>query len=132
MGGPHTRANVRITHLSCNLETNNLGTPSPKYMRAHLSELLDGTPVPEELHRSLFPSWRWPAKPLVEQMIALSITAGWVAADPRYGDPATRLQNAARQFAGDRAEDAIRDGLDWIDKVNRRRAPIDARWRTPK
>jgi 5-methylcytosine-specific restriction endonuclease McrA len=81
-GGTHTRGNVRITHLWCNVERNSGEPSSPEYMRAKLSRLLDGTPVPEELHRSQFPSWRWPASPRIEYMIALYIAAGQVAADP--------------------------------------------------
>jgi hypothetical protein len=57
----------------------------------------DGTPVPEELHRSRSPSWRWSASPRVEYMIAVYIAADRVAADPRYGNPATRLADTARQ-----------------------------------
>jgi hypothetical protein len=41
----------------------------------------------------------WPASPRIEYMIALYISAGRVAADPRYGEPATRLAHAARQMA---------------------------------
>ena len=67
-------------------------------MRAALSRLLDGTPVPEDLHRSRYPSSRWPAKPRTEFMIALYIVAVHVAADTRYGspDPAERLSETAR------------------------------------
>ena len=131
-GGPHVRANVRIAHLWCNVERNNGQPPFPEYMRAGLSWLLDGTPIPEDLHRSLAPSWRWPASPRVEYMIAIRIAAGQVAGDPRYGDPATRLANIARQRFGESAEDAIRHGLDWADKTSRRRSRIDARWRSPR
>src|SRR5215469_14403047 len=101
-------------------------------MRAKLSRLIDGTPISEEEHRSRYPGWRWPAPPRIEFMIALYITAGRVIADPRYGDPATRLEEAARQFAGDRADDAIRRGLDWIEQITQRRSGIDARWRSPR
>jgi len=131
-GGKHTRSNVRITHLWCNVERNSGEPASPIYMRAQLSWLLDGTPVPEELHRSCFPSWRWPASPRIEYMIALYISAGRVAADPRYGEPATRLAHAARQMAGDAAEDAVRRGLDWMERNDRRRSPINAGWRSPR
>jgi hypothetical protein len=54
-------------------------------------------------------------------MIALYITAGRVTADPRYGDPATRLVSAARQLSGEDAEDTMRRGLEWIAQVTRRR-----------
>jgi len=131
-GGPHVRANVRITHLWCNVERNNSRQRSPEHMRAGLSWLLDGTPIPEELHRSWAPSWRWPASPRIEYMIAVRITAGWVAGDPRYGVPATRLADIARQRFGETAEVAIRSGLDWADKVGRRRSRIDAWWRSTR
>jgi 5-methylcytosine-specific restriction endonuclease McrA len=131
-GGQHVRANVRIAHLWCNVERNNADAPSPEYMRAGLSRVMDGTPIPEELYRSCFTSWRWPARPRIEYMIALSIDAGRVAADPRYGDPATRLTDAARQLSGDAAEDAMRRGRDWMNKVVQRRTPIDARWRSAR
>jgi hypothetical protein len=123
---------VRITHLWCNVERNSGEPVSAIYMRAQLSWLLDGTQVPEELHRSRFPSWRWPASPRIEYMIALYISAGKVAADPRYGELATRLLHAARQMAGDAAEGAVRRGLDWMEKNDQRRSPINAGWRSPK
>ena len=128
-GGTHTRTNVRITHLWCNTERNS-GEPSPpECMRAQLSRLLDGTPVPEEIHRRQFPSWRWPASRRIETMIALYIAAGQLAADPRYGgDPAVRLTAGGRTHA--QAEDALRRGLDSIAAVSRRRSQIDARWRS--
>lgn len=129
-GGQHARANVRIAHLWCNVERNSGEVASSEYMRAQLSRLLDRTPVPEELHRSRFPSRRWPASPRIEYMIALYITAGKVAADPRYGEPATRLTDTARQLSGDDAEDTLRRGLNWIDEITRRRSPVDARWRS--
>jgi hypothetical protein len=131
-GGQHARSNVRITHLWCNVERNSGGTPDPAYMRARLSRLLDGSPIPEELHRAQFPSWQWPASPRIEYMIALYIAAGRVTADPRYGDPATRLVRAARQLSGEHAEDTIRRGLEWIAQSTRRRSRIDARWRSPR
>jgi hypothetical protein len=130
-GGPHVRANVRITHLWCNVERGNGKPVSPEYMRAQLSRILDGVPVPEEIHRSRHPSWRWPASPRMEYMIALHIAAGRVAADPRYGDPAARLADAARRLLGDGAgaDDAIRRDLDRFDQISRRRSRIEARWR---
>jgi hypothetical protein len=131
-GGQHARTNVRITHLWCNVERNSGGTPDPEYMRARLSYLLDGSPVPEELHRSRFPSWQWPASPWIEYMIALYITAAQVTADPRYGDPATRLASAARQLSGEKAEDTMHRGLERIARVTRRRSRIDAKWRSPR
>jgi hypothetical protein len=123
---------VRITHLWCNVERGNGKPVSPEYMRAQLSRILDGVPVPEEIHRSRFPSWRWPASPRMEYMVALHIAAGRVAADPRYGEPATRLADAARQLIGDGAdaEDAMRRDLNRFDQISRRRSRIDARWRS--
>jgi hypothetical protein len=128
-GGPHARANVRITHLWCNVERGNGRTPSPKYMRARLSQVLDGVPVPEELHRSRAPSWRWPASRRVEYMIALYITAGWVTGDPRYSDPATRLADIAVQRFGTAADDAVKSDLQWVDEARQRRAEMAAWWR---
>jgi hypothetical protein len=128
-GGTHTRNNVRITHLWCNTERNNYKPAPPECMRAQLSRLLDGVPVPEEIHRRQFPSWRWPARRHIENMIALYIAAGQVAADPRYGgDPMARLRASGRTYA--EAEDALRRGLDSIARVSRRRSEIDARWRS--
>jgi hypothetical protein len=131
-GGPHARSNVQITHLWCNVERNSGKPKSPEYLRAQLSRLLDGTPVPEELYRDARPPWQWPASPRVEYSIALSISAGRVTADPRYGDPATRLADAARLCFGAAADDAIRSGLEWAAKTRRRRAEIDARWRAAR
>lgn len=131
-GGAHTRDNVRITHLWCNTERNN-GTPrSPELMRAQLTRLLDGTPLPEALHRSASPSWRWPASPRIEYMIALYIEAGRVTADPRYGDPLSRLAHSVRHRSSADAEALIRSGREWMEKVRKRRAPIDANWRKPR
>ena len=78
-GGQHNRANVRITHLWCNVERNSSKTPSPDSMRSKLSRLLDGTPIPEELHRNTSSSWHWPARSRIEFMIALYIATGRVA-----------------------------------------------------
>jgi hypothetical protein len=128
-GGPHAQDNVRITHLWCNVERGNGKARSPQYMRARLAQVLDGVPVPEELHRSRAPSWRWPASLRVEYMIALYITAGWVAGDPRYGDPATRLADIASQRFGTAADDAVRSGLQWADKARQRQAKRTAWWR---
>jgi hypothetical protein len=131
-GGAHTRANVRIAHLCCNLEKNAGPAPDPEYIRAALARLLDGTPVPEELHRRRYSPWTWPARPRIEYMIALYIAAGRVAADPRCGDPASRLRDAAVRQFGDQADAAIQRGLEWIAEVTARRAPIDSRWRLPR
>ena len=131
-GGQHARANVRIAHLWCNVEKNNADPPPPEYMRALLSRVLDGTPIPEQLYLSPFPSWRWPARPRIEYMIALSIASGRVAADPCSGEPATRLADAARQVTGDAAEDTMRRGLDQMNNLVQRRAQSDARWRSAR
>jgi 5-methylcytosine-specific restriction endonuclease McrA len=131
-GGAHTSANVRIAHLWCNLEKNAGPAPDPEYMRAALARLLDGTPVPEELHRRQYTSWTWPARPRIEYVIALKIAAGRVAADPRYGDPASRLRNAAVRQFGDHADTAMKRGLEWIAEVTGRRATIDSKWRLPR
>lgn len=101
-------------------------------MRAALTRLLDGTPVPEELHRRQHSSWTWPGRPRIEYMIALKIAAGLVAAAPRCGDPASRLRDAAARQFGDQADAAIARGLDWIAEVKARRAPIDSKWRLPR
>jgi hypothetical protein len=129
-GGTHTRDNVRITHLWCNTERNNGKPPSPEYMRAQLTQLLDGTPIPEELYRNS--RWPWPASPRIEYMIALQIEAGRVAADPRYGDPATRLADAVRHWSPADTDALMQSGREWNEKVRLRRAPIDARWRGPR
>src|SRR5258708_17941200 len=107
LGGPHARANARITHLWCNVDRGNGTTPSPQYMRARLSQVLEGTPVPAELDRGWSPSWAWPASPRIEFMIALYITAGWVAGDSRYGDPVTRLGVTVRRRPCNGADDAV-------------------------
>jgi hypothetical protein len=63
-------------------------------------------------------------------MIALYITAGWVTGDPRYGDPATRLADIAVQRFGTAADDAVKSGLQWVDKARQRRAQRAAWWRS--
>jgi hypothetical protein len=99
-------------------------------MRARLSQTLDGVPVPEELHRSRAPSWRWPASLRVECMIALYITAGWVTGDTRYGDPASRLADTALQRFGAAADDAVIPDLQWGEKARQRWAQKAAWWRS--
>jgi hypothetical protein len=61
----------------------------------------------------------------VPQLVRVPV-AGLVVADPRYGDPETRLADATRQLAGDAAEDATPRGLDSINKIAQRRARINA------
>jgi HNH endonuclease len=129
--GTHTKGNVRIAHLWCNVERNNGKPPPPEDMRAKLTRLLDGTPVPEEVHRSQSPSWKWPAAPRIEYVIALYIAAGRVVAEPRYGDPATRLANAARMLSAD-PDASIRRGLAWMQEASQRRARVDAWWRSSR
>jgi hypothetical protein len=131
-GGAHTRDNVRITHRWCNTERNSGTPPAPDYMRAQLTRLLDGTPIPEALVRSSRPSWQWPASLRIEYMIALYIDAGRISADPRYGQPSTRLTEAADRRSPTNADALIRSGREWIEAVRRRRTPIDARWRAPR
>jgi hypothetical protein len=128
-GGTHTRDNVQISHRWCNSEKNCGESPSPEVMRAKLSRVLEGTPVPEATHRSQYPTWTWPSSPRIEFVIALYIAGGRVAADPRYGDPATRLADAAARQFGE-AEAGISRGLDWISEANERRSHIDAWWRS--
>jgi hypothetical protein len=98
--------------------------PSPQYMRDRLSQVLDGAPVPEQLHRSRALSWHWPASPRVEYIIALYITAGWVT-----GDPATRLADIAVQRFGTAADDTVKSDLQRVDKARQRRAKSAAWWR---
>jgi hypothetical protein len=129
-GGPHTRDNARIAHLWCNVERGSGKTRSPEYMRARLSQVLDGTPIPEELHRSRSPSWAWPASPRIEFTIALYITAGWVAGDPRYGDPVTRLADTARQWSGNAAADVMQSVLEQVERTRQRRTENVAWWRS--
>lgn len=64
-------------------------------------------------------------------MIALYIAAGLVAADPRYGDPDTRLTNAVRHLFRADAEALMQSGREWIEKARQRRPPIDVGWREP-
>jgi hypothetical protein len=105
-GGTHSRANVQIAHLFCNLHKNagsgDEGFNRPEYVRAVLGQLLDGTPVAEDVHRACFPSWAYPASQRVESMIALYIAAGDIAPDPRYGDPGSRLDRLTREIGEDR------------------------------
>lgn len=117
-GGTHTRANVQIAHWFCNQEKNASARPRPIYMRALLARQVDGTPIPEEVHRGRYPSWAYPASRQVESMIALKIAAGDIALSLRYGDPATRLERFVRDFG----EDAVRAQLARMKERRRRRA----------
>jgi hypothetical protein len=95
-------------------------------MRAQLSQILDGVPVPEDLHRIKAPLHGAGRQPRGEYVIALYITAGRVSGDPRYGDPATRLADTAAQWHGAAADDAVQSGLHWIDSTERRQAKATA------
>jgi hypothetical protein len=124
-GGTHTRANVQIAHLFCNQHKNagsgDKGFSRPEYARAVLDQLLDGTPVPEDVHRGCFPSWTYPASRRAEFMIALYIAAGNVAADPRYGDPEARSDRFSREIGEDRFNSEVA-------KIRERRRRRKERW----
>ncbi len=125
-GGTHSRDNVRISHLFCNMHKNNSRPDGPfsrpEYMRAVLANLIDGTPVSEEIHRSCFASWAYPSTRQVEYMIALYIAAGEVAADPRFGDPTSRVSQFAQDLGEERWQAAVSDMV-------RRRTSWRNRWR---
>lgn len=110
-GGTDSPSNLQISHLYCNLHKNAstaaVGSTRPEYVRAVLANLIDGTPVPEEIHRDRFPNWAYPSHRHVELMIALRIAAGEVAADPRYGDPAIRPDPFIRELGEDHWRDAV-------------------------
>lgn len=82
---------------------------------------MEGTPVPELIHRGFFPSWAYPARRQVEFMISLYIAAGVVEADLSYGDPASRSDLFIRDFGNDRWQEAVAD-------IKRRRAKQRASW----
>jgi len=128
LGGTHTRSNVQITHLFCNLHKNTSSRGSgfrrPEYVRALLTNLINGTPIPEEIHRGCFPSWAYPASKQVELMTALYIAVGKVAADPRYGNPASRLDRIACELGPDRWQAAVAD-------MRECHAKWRSRWQTP-
>ena len=90
---------MQIAHLYCNLQKNGFSASTgfcrPEYARARLLSLIEGIPMPEEIHRGCFPAWAFPASRQVEFMTAVFIAAGVVAADPRYGDPGSRVWRAA-------------------------------------
>jgi hypothetical protein len=121
--GTDDPGNLQLAHLFCNLHKNasssGAGFMRPEYVRA--VTLIDGIPVPEEIHRSCFPSWAYPASRRVEFMIALCIAAGDLAADPRYGDPALRSDRFIRELGDDRWQEAVGD-------MKERRAKWRARW----
>ncbi len=125
-GGTDDRSNLQIAHLFCNLHKSasrsGVGFRRPEYVRAVLANLIDGTPVPEAIHRGCFPSWAYPASRRGELMITLYIAAGQVEADPRYGDPASRADPFIHQLGADRWQEVVADMKKRSD--NRR-----ARWR---
>jgi hypothetical protein len=125
-GGTDEPRNLQIAHLFCNLHKNNsragVGFARPDYVRGVLANLIDGTPVPEDIHRGCSPRWAYPAGRRTELMIALYIAAGEVAADPRYGDPAARSDPFMRELGRDRWQDAVAN-------VSGRRARWRARWK---
>jgi hypothetical protein len=124
--GTDDRGNLQLAHLFCNLHKNasspGTGFTRPEYVRAVLANLIDGTPVPEVIHRGCFPSWAYPASRRVEFMIALSIAAGEVEGDPRYGDPASRSNRFICELGNDRRWEVVAD-------LKERRAKWRARWR---
>lgn len=132
-GGSHTRENVQIAHLFCNIEKNSSDPDSrwvrPEYVRALLAQRVDGIPIPEGIHRACSPSWAYPASRRVEYMIALLIAIGDMAADPRYGDPATRLDPFVRELGAG----TIRESLTRMRERRRRQSVPGSlpRWGDP-
>jgi HNH endonuclease len=124
-GGSDDGDNLQLAHLFCNLHKNDSrpgsGFIRPEYVRAVLANLIDGTPVPELVHRGCFPSWAYPAPRNVECMIALLIAAGDVGADPRYGDPTLRTNQFIRGFGSERWLETVAD-------MKRRRTKWRTRW----
>jgi HNH endonuclease len=124
-GGGDDPGNLQIAHLFCNLHKNAFssghGFTRPEYVRAVLADLMEGTPVPELIHRGCFPSWAYLASRQVEFMISLYIAAGVVDADPSYGDPASRSEPFIRKFGNDRWQEAVAD-------IKTRRAEQRAHW----
>jgi hypothetical protein len=66
--------------------------------------------------------------PLEAFTVALSVTSGWVAGDPRYRDPTTRLADTGRQRFGNASGDAAQSALQWAKKTRQRRAKNDTWW----
>lgn len=116
---------MQIAHLLCNLHKNassgDDGFSRPEYARAVLDRLLDGTPVPEGVYRACSPTWAYPASRRVEFVIALYIAAGQIEADPRNGDPGTRLDRFSREV-GEKQFNAD------VANVRERRRRSNARW----
>jgi hypothetical protein len=124
-GGTDDHSNLQLAHLFCNLHKNafrsGVGFRRPEYVRALLANLTDSTPVPEAIHRGCFPLWAYPASRQVEFKIALYIAAREVAADRRYGNPASRSDKFIRELGKHRWQEAVAD-------VEKRRAKWRARW----
>jgi HNH endonuclease len=58
-GGADSRGNVQIAHLFCNLAKNGSNGGDaftrPEYVRASLTNLIDGTPIPEDVQPRMLP-----------------------------------------------------------------------------
>lgn len=130
-GGAHTRANVRITHLWCNVERNTGLWHSPEYMQARLSQVLNGTPIPEELFkrdradlsnnvqarlarlppeiaaRMTDPKRRHARAERQEYVILLKIATGQIAPDLRHGDLTTRLAEARQRHGETKWDESV-------------------------
>ena len=92
---------------------------TPEHMHADLSWLLDATPIPEELDRSLAPSRRWPASLRIEYMIAVYVAAGWqVILATVIQQPGSQTLPASDSTSPPRAPYAM--GLAWL------KGPADA------
>lgn len=123
-----------IAHLWCNVERNTGSWHGPEYMQARLSQVRQGTAMPEEIYRqdraylhaklaanrarllsrstpasALMADWQqrpeWAERQ--EYMIMLQIAHGLIAPDARYGDPATRLADARRSFGETRWDESV-------------------------
>ena len=90
-GGTHTRDNVRIANLWCNVAWNTEQAPPAGYMRAALAQVMDGTPMPEQLYRDRHLLCRWPGTPRSEYLIALQIAVGRLA-------PTSATESRARDW----------------------------------
>jgi hypothetical protein len=152
--GAHTKVNVRIAHLWCNVERNSGTWHGPEFMRARLTQVLEGTPIPEQLYRRdradlsarvtsrrttlslptltarhaarTADSEQEPGRARrLELIITIKIAAGQIAPDPRYGDPAVRQDAARRQIGEVRWNEALAT-------QRRIRSKADIWWRASK